>query len=189
MAETEWYNVKVVMLGNSGVGKTKIVERFVNGLFVEEGPITLSATMFSKNLEFPEQKTTFKVAVWDTAGQEQYRSLGKSFYQNAQAAVLVYDITKADSFEGIYYWVNELKSNVREDIELVIVGNKCDLEEDETIRHDKARDYAESIHATFILASAKENICINKIFTGICEKLMPPPEERAANPDWKVSNS
>ena len=103
---------KVVLLGNSSVGKTSIINRFNNDAFKDDILSTPSPNFIVKHIEFPEEKEKIKFEIWDTAGQEKYRALAKSFYQNAQSCVLVYDITEKKTFEDIKnYWVPQLKDN------------------------------------------------------------------------------
>ena len=109
---------KVCLVGESGVGKTCIIERFVNDEFREDEPPSISASYSEKFLKFEEYEgKTVKFHIWDTAGQEKYRSIGKIFYKDANAAILVYDITNKKSFDEIKkYWYEEIKANSPENI-------------------------------------------------------------------------
>ena len=103
---------KVVLLGNSSVGKTSIINRYTKNFFKEVIMSTPGPNFALKDVEFPEEKKKVRFEIWDTAGQERYRALVKSFYTNASSCVLVYDITSRKSFEDIQnYWVSELKNN------------------------------------------------------------------------------
>ena len=107
---------KVCLVGESGVGKTCIIERFVNNEFREDEPPSISASYSEKLIKLDEYEGKFiKFSVWDTAGQEKYRSIGKIFYKDANAAILVYDITNQKSFDEIKkYWYEEIKANTPE---------------------------------------------------------------------------
>ncbi|MCQ2816909.1 MAG: GTP-binding protein [archaeon] len=114
---------KVVLIGESGVGKTSIMERFINNVFSSVLMSTTGASFKAKLMDFPEDHTSIKFDIWDTAGQEKFRSLAKVFYKNASACIVVYDITRKTSFEEIKkYWVKELRENISED-----VGNKIKI--------------------------------------------------------------
>ena len=107
---------KVVLLGESGVGKTCIIERFIYDKFDDNGISTITASFVEKTLKF-ENGTCVKLQIWDTAGQEKYRALNRMFYKDAGAAILVYDITKKESFEQIQkYWYNQMQEFAPKDI-------------------------------------------------------------------------
>ncbi len=108
---------KVVLLGESGVGKTSIISRYINNTFKSQLMSTPGANFVTKNVIMEDENKTIKFEIWDTAGQERYRSLAKVFYKNAAVCVLVYDITRKTSFDAIKnYWVKELKENAPKDI-------------------------------------------------------------------------
>ena len=108
---------KVVLLGESGVGKTSIISRYINNTFKSQLMSTPGANFVTKNVIMEDENQSIKFEIWDTAGQERYRSLAKVFYKNAAVCVLVYDITRKTSFDAIKnYWVKELKENVPKDI-------------------------------------------------------------------------
>ena len=110
MDDEEAIPVKVVLLGESGVGKTSIISQFTANKFNPRCPTSVSAQFISKIINFPEYNKKIKFEIWDTAGQEKYRSLTKIFYKDAGAAILVYDITRKESFEEIQkYWINQIK--------------------------------------------------------------------------------
>ena len=108
---------KVVLLGESGVGKTSIISRYINNTFKSQLMSTPGANFVTKNVIMEDENQSIKFEIWDTAGQERYRSLAKVFYKNAAVCVLVYDITRKTSFDAIKnYWVKELKENAPKDI-------------------------------------------------------------------------
>ena len=113
---------KVVLLGKSGVGKTSIISRYTTDTFKESLMTTPGANFITKKVDFPDLKKTIKFEIWDTAGQERYRSLAKVFYNNANACILVYDITNKGSFdELINYWVPQLKENAPKNIGMIYI--------------------------------------------------------------------
>lgn len=110
---------KVVLLGESGVGKTCIITRYINGYFEENGMSTTGASFAGKTMTFEEYGKTVKFDIWDTAGQEKYRALTKIFYKDASIAVLVYDITRRESFEELKkYWYNQVKEHAQKNISI-----------------------------------------------------------------------
>ena len=167
------HNVKVVLLGDSGVGKTNIALRFVSDTFNESSASTVIVTTKSKIVKVPKANRAFKISVWDTAGQEKYRSIGNMYYKDAQAAILVYDITKKETFDGVKVWMSECVNNAGSDRVIVIVGNKCDLIEEEKVTYEEAKSYADSLNALFFVTSAKDGTNVNQVFLAICSQLVP----------------
>ncbi len=163
--------IKVVLLGESGVGKTCIVQRFAHDKFNEESTATLGAMFISKVLDLPELGVTIKYQIWDTAGQEKYRSLAAMYYQDAAAAILVYDITKKESFDGITYWMSELKTKAPEGIKVAIAANKSDLVEQEAVHFNDAKKFADDNSAILKMTSAKDGTGIRDIFLAIASAL------------------
>ena len=140
--------VKLVLLGDTGVGKSAIVVRFVQGEFSNESKVTVGAAFLAKALRIPGHDSTgvtdrvVKFEIWDTAGQERYASLAPLYYRGAGAAVVVYDITSTASFEKARFWVKELQKHASPNINMVLVGNKKDLETRRAVRREDARAFA-----------------------------------------------
>jgi small GTP-binding protein len=156
---------KVVLVGDAGTGKTCIITRFINNRFDKSQMTTACPSFCTKSVNYPEYNKTINLDIWDTAGQEIYRSISKLFYKGASVGILVYDITSRKSFESIKdYWYNELKDNTEEGIIFNLVGNKEDLYETENVKEDEAKEFAKSINAGFYLTSAKSNSGIEKLF-------------------------
>ena len=167
---------KVVLLGESGVGKTCIISRFINNTFEEGLMSTNGASYTSKNSTFPEYgNKTIKFEIWDTAGQEKYRALNKIFYKDASICILVYDITNEGSFKAIQdYWFQQVKDSAPKNIVLGLAGNKCDLIENEMIGEEKARNLAKEMNAIFEPTSAAKNIGIEQLFHNLGCKYIDP---------------
>ncbi len=156
-------NVKICLLGGTGVGKTCIINRFSNNIF-DANTISTSGGSYSVKDVTIDDKITVHCDVWDTAGQEKFRSLTKHFYKDAYIVGLVYDITSQNSFNELKGWYDDLKQNGEKYTVLAVVGNKSDLFENEGVNEDEARQYAESIGAEFQLVSAKSGQNINLLF-------------------------
>ena len=184
-------SVKAVLLGESGVGKTCIIARFINNTFENNIMSTTGASYAGKTMTFDEyQGKCIKFEIWDTAGQEKYRALTKIFYKDAKVAILVYDITRKESFEEIKtYWYNQIKESAPKDIVIGIAANKCDLYDNETVSEDEARAFADEIGAVFKLTSASTNTGIEELFKNIgCRILDPNYVEDTENSSGKIDN-
>lgn len=156
---------KVVVLGSQGVGKTSLVVRYIGKMFSHHISPTIGASFFTCKLNIEE--TRVKLQVWDTAGQERFRSMAPMYYRNANAALLVFDITQYFTFTSIKSWVKELQRNVEEPIVLCIVGNKTDLESQRKVSKEEAHAYADSIGATYFEASALHDQGIEQVFLNV----------------------
>ncbi len=119
----------------------------------------------------PEAKATVKFEIWDTAGQERYRSLAPMYYRGAAAAIVVFDITKRDSFAGARSWVKELQKRRDMNVVIALAGNKCDMESKRRVEVEEAQSYAQENDLIFMETSAKENINVRNLFTEIAKKL------------------
>ena len=169
---------KIVLVGQSGVGKTNIITKYVSNEFSEDTESTNGASFASKEISYDKLKKTLKMEIWDTAGQEKFRSLTRFFYKDAAIAILVYDITRKDSFLHIPSWINELTNVKIEDIIFALVGNKIDLNDKREISFEEGEKFAKDNNFIFQEVSAKtgENfpeLFYNKIFEQIIIKFRP----------------
>ena len=172
--DDEYTTCKVVLLGEAGVGKTSIISRYVTDTFSEVLMSTTGASFADKKLDLDDEHK-IKFQIWDTAGQERYRSLAKLFYQNAAVAILVYDITRRESFEKLKnFWVKEIKENAPKDIILAVVGNKSDNYEFEVVSLKEGKQLAEEINAIFKSTSAMLSHGIDDLFKLIAQKFIDP---------------
>ena len=166
-------SIKVVLIGESGVGKTSIISQFTKGVFNTDLMTTNGATFCTKKKEFKEYKKTLSFEIWDTAGQERYRSLAKMFFKDAAVALIVYDITSKKSFDEIKnYWMNLVRENGPKQIIMYIVGNKSDL--NEQVNEEEVRKYAESEQISVWLTSAKTATGIDELFEELGKKYLSP---------------
>lgn len=163
-SKIELEKCKVVLVGECGVGKTCIINNLINKKFNEDEKSTLSANFINLKLKINELNKIIDFDIWDTAGQEQYKSIAKVFYRDASIGILVYDITNEKSYEELNFWMNQLKKNASKDIIIGICGNKSDLYLKEKVDEEKARKFADSNNCEFTLTSAKNGNGIYEIF-------------------------
>ena len=173
---------KVVLLEQSGVGKTCIINQFISGEYDDSTTPTISFQFCQKTFEFPGNKN-IALDIWDTAGQEKYRSLNSMFYKNVKAAVLVYDITDKKSFDEIKnFWYGQVTQNCdNKKLILAIAANKCDIYEQRQVEDEEGEKYAKIIGAFFTETSAKNSDGISNLFENLANKLL--------NPNFKVNNN
>ena len=162
--------LKIVLIGSSSVGKTSIINQFIDRVFLNEVQSTVGGKFNSKLVKCNNNKS-LRLEIWDTAGQERYRCVTKMFYEEANVVILVYDITEKSSFEDLKnYWVEQVFEFCPKNIMLVLLANKSDLFELEQIDEEEARKYAKEINADFFLISAKDTNLVNKLFKSIAKK-------------------
>lgn len=165
--------VKCVVLGDTGVGKSSLVLKFVSGNFKPYSESTIGASFQSKYVVVKGQ--SLKYQIWDTAGQEKYHSLAPMYYRGAAAAIVVYDITRANTLKTLRNWVDELKAQGPKDIAIAVAGNKADMKEQREVETNTAKEYADEIGALFLETSAKESTNVDELFLKLSERLPPPP--------------
>ena len=167
--------VKVVLLGESGVGKTSIISQFTTNKFDPHRETSLSAQFISKTIEFPDIGKAIKFDIWDTVGQEKYRSLAEIFYRDAKVIVFVYDIATEFSFLALKdYWYEETKSKSTGTPILALVGNKIDKYAEQRVSNNDGMDFANQIGAIFQTTSAQSNQGITTLFDNIGKKYLIP---------------
>ncbi|XP_028931660.1 ras-related protein Rab-5C [Ornithorhynchus anatinus] len=160
---------KLVLLGESAVGKSSLVLRFVKGQFHEYQESTIGAAFLTQTVCLDD--TTVKFEIWDTAGQERYHSLAPMYYRGAQAAIVVYDITNTDTFARAKNWVKELQRQASPNIVIALAGNKADLANKRAVDFQEAQAYADDNSLLFMETSAKTAMNVNEIFMAIAKKL------------------
>lgn len=175
---------KVVILGSQGVGKTSLIGRYI-GNFEHASP-TIGASFFNCKLNLGDTK--IKLHVWDTAGQERFRSMAPMYYRNANAAMLVFDLTQYNTFAAIKGWVKELQQNVEESMVLTVIGNKSDLHQRQ-VDGEEGRKYATSIGATYHEISVLHNEGVENVFLAIAKGLLRVASNNTDITTVKISDS
>ena len=168
--------VKVVLLGEAGVGKTCIISQFISGVFDPDTISSLSAQYISKTMEFKDIKKAIKFEIWDTAGQERFRALAKIFYKDAKVICLCYDIISKKNFQALkeFWYEQQTKINADGDPIYAIVACKNDLYETQQVSDDEGKEFAKSINGIFQSTSAKSNSGIETLFDNIGHKYFNP---------------
>ena len=154
---------KIIVIGDSGVGKSCLTNKATKNVFEDTYNATVGFEFFSFNLKLDEK--IIKLQIWDTCGQELYRSLITNFYRNSSLAVMVYAINNRESFENIDVWLKELRTHSNPDTKVFLIGNKVDLEEDRVIKREQGEEYSkENKFNIFMEASAKSGFNAQQIF-------------------------
>ena len=160
--------MKIVVVGDTDVGKTSIVSRYVTGKFVSEQNPTVGAGFLSKALTVEDRSLVLNI--WDTAGQERFRSLAQLFYRDAQAIVIVYDITDSQAFEKLQSWRADVLEKGPKRTILAIVGTKEDRVAEEAVSMDEVKAYAQTLGALYGKTSALADVGINELFETIATR-------------------
>ncbi|XP_037480829.1 ras-related protein RABA2a-like [Triticum dicoccoides] len=179
------YLFKVVLIGDSGVGKSNLLSRFTRNEFCLESKSTIGVEFATRTLHVEEK--IIKAQIWDTAGQERYRAITSAYYRGALGAVLVYDVTKPTTFENISRWLKELRDHADANIRIMLVGNKTDLKDLRAVPADDAGGYAEAEGLSYIETSALEamnveeafQLILGDIYRTVSKKAVASEEDRA----------
>lgn len=166
-------SIKTTLIGDSGVGKTCIIRRYISNDFSFNLSSTNGVSYSKKELIIDNKK--IQLDIWDTAGQEEYRSLGKHFYKDSYIVLLIYNIAKRESFDHLKnIWYEDLLKYGEEYKVLAVVGNKCDLYEQEAVPEEEARQFADEKNALFMNVSAKNGDNIDLLFESCLKKYFDP---------------
>ena len=167
--------LKICIIGDSSVGKTNVLFKFIEGQFSPLHVATIGFDYKSKIITLPTSKKKVKLQIWDTAGQEKYMSMNKSLFQRVQGIILMYDITNRETFERLQIWLNLIKQMTNE-IPIILVGNKLDLEDSEEhgriVEYNEGDDFANENEIDFFEVSAASGANIDNVFISIAEKVL-----------------
>ena len=165
------FQIKIVIIGDSGVGKTNFIFQFTEGKFSPLHVATVGFDFKTKIVKLPKSKKNVKLQIYDTAGQERYMALNKSLFQKVQGIILMYDLTNRDSYENITKWLNLVNQTVINKT-VILVGNKLDLSEEKRIVSEtEAEQLAKDNHISFFEGSGASGENVDKIFKSIAEKI------------------
>jgi len=156
------YLLKYIIIGDASVGKSNLLLRYVYSTFKEEYKLTIGVE-FGEKTEILNGKG-YKIQIWDTAGQEEFRSITRTYYKNSVCAIVVYDITRRETFDNVLAWIEDCKNNSPKTVFIVLVGNKCDLEDDRQVTTEEGEEFATKYGLLFLETSAKTKKNVNEIF-------------------------
>ena len=165
----EDFKLKIVIIGDSGVGKTNLLKRFVSNVFTENTKATVGVEFMTKSYKI--NKHIFKIELWDTAGQERYKSITAVYYKGAKGALIVYDTTSKPSFDDIDKWLNEIRDKSSNDIKLMIIGNKIDLKDFREVPNELAMNKAKELGIPLMETSALDATNVKEAFCDLLKEI------------------
>lgn len=171
---------KILLIGDSGVGKTCILCRFSDDSFNSSFISTIGIDFKMKTIELNGKK--IKLQIWDTAGQERFYTITSTYYRGAMGIMLVYDVTDGKSFDSIGKWLRNIDENANEDVVKMIIGNKCDLEDKRVVPIERGQEVAKHHGIPFIETSAKTNVNIKRAFDDITYRILEKQPEKKPEP-------
>ena len=157
------YLLKYIIIGDASVGKSNLLLRYVYSTFNQEYQLTIGVE-FGEKTEILNGKG-YRIQIWDTAGQEQFRSITRTYYKNSVCAIVVYDITRRETFDNVMTWIEDCKNNSPKTVFIVLVGNKSDLEDERQVTTEEGEEFATKYGLLFLETSAKTKKNVNEIFT------------------------
>ena len=172
---------KVLLLGNSNVGKSSLFLRFVDDIWNDTFVPTIGVDFKIKTFDLDDKK--IKMQIWDTAGQERFKNIIASYYRGAHGILLIYDVTDKESFKNLQNWLIEIEKNANKNVLKVLIGNKTDLEDKRAVTYNEGKEFADTYGLKFIETSAKKNSNVNEAFETLGREIM------AANADKKFNKT
>jgi Ras-related protein Rab-11A len=179
---------KLVLIGDSGVGKSNILSRFTRNTFDLDNKSTIGVEFATKSIKL-DGKVVIKAQCWDTAGQERYRAITSAYYRGAVGALLVYDITKHDTFNNCQRWLTELRDHADVNIVVMLVGNKCDLKDQRTVTTEEATEFAQKNNLAFIETSALDSTGVETAFIRLLTEIYKLVSKKTMTADSSSSNN
>ncbi|KAI0781504.1 GTP-binding protein ypt1 [Trametes elegans] len=163
MPEGYDYLFKLLLIGDSGVGKSCLLLRFAEDSFTESYLSTIGVDFKIRTIEL--EGKTVKLQIWDTAGQERFRTIAAAYYRGAHGIIMVYDVTEQETFNNVKGWITEIEKYASEGVKRLIIGNKSDLVERKVVEYSAAKEFADSLSIPFIETSAKNSTNVEEAFT------------------------
>ncbi|KAI0628800.1 GTP-binding protein ypt1 [Trametes polyzona] len=157
------YLFKLLLIGDSGVGKSCLLLRFAEDSFTDSYLSTIGVDFKIRTIEL--EGKTVKLQIWDTAGQERFRTIAAAYYRGAHGIIMVYDVTEAETFSNVKGWIQEIEKYASEGVKKLIIGNKSDLVERKVVEYSAAKEFADSLSIPFIETSAKNSTNVEEAFS------------------------
>jgi Ras-related protein Rab-1A len=164
------YLVKLLVIGDSGVGKSASIRQFAEGKFTDDYVATIGVDFAIKTIE--HNGKTVKLQIWDTAGQERFRTITQSYYRGAHGVIVMYDCTDEESLANVKEWIQDIRRYACEDVVIMLVSNKCDLENKRIISYDDGTKVAEKYGIKFCEISAKKGLNVIKMFSALTDSVL-----------------
>lgn len=176
----------MLLIGNSGVGKSSLLVRFADDVFTENFMPTIGVDFKIKTIDVDGKQ--IKLQIWDTAGQERFKTITSSYYKGAHGIMVMYDVTDRESFFNIQTWMSEVEKNASDNISRILVGNKCDLEGQRAVSFEEGQELADHYCVRFMETSAKDSKNVDQAFTLMTREVknrvaITQPKRNTANPD------
>ena len=169
--EKKEFLYKILLLGDSSVGKTCFLMRYTDNTFQEIHMSTIGLDYKLKNVQLDDGKMV-KIQIWDTAGQDRFRSITKNYYKGAHGIILIYDITNQKTFENVKNWINQIKEEVSNKVTIILVGNKIDDEDHRVVSTEQGEKMAKDFGLMFFECSAKSGVNIDSTFNELVKKTL-----------------
>ncbi|KAI9180673.1 hypothetical protein LWI28_007078 [Acer negundo] len=163
------YLFKLLLIGDSGVGKSCLLLRFADDSYVDSYISTIGVDFKIRTVE--QDGKTVKLQIWDTAGQERFRTITSSYYRGAHGIIIVYDVTDQESFNNVKQWLNEIDRYASDTVNKILVGNKCDLTDNRVVSYETAKAFADEIGIPFMETSAKDSTNVEQAFMAMAASI------------------
>ena len=167
---TDEYVYKVLLLGDTTVGKTCFLMKYTDKTFQDIHMATIGLDYRLKSMKLKSGKN-IKLQIWDTAGQDRFRAITKNYYKGSHGIILIYDVTNVQTFENVKQWVSQIREEASANVIIYIAGNKIDMEEERKVNKEEGEKLAEELGLPFVETSAKSGININETFEDLVERI------------------